>query len=383
MRVVTALGAHIFEFDTEEDATLVSTQLATLRTAPPASTSGPSSSQQQQQPGTGKPGDLPQPLKEQLLRENADLRTMYAALVRSGVLSEAEFWAGQRDLANRQHQAQQRPGMSNVISSLISAVADGKQNQVNYTLTRQQINAILAENPAVRRAYLANVPHNMPEAKFWQYYCKHQFALHAKRQRRLKGEKAADIDDEHAGGPRAMAAVCSLMRDMAMPVLVLLSLLALRCTDAAAGVWWRSRLHVTPLSSVTCVTGMFFRSACGRACVLACAHCNHPACAGSRHQPAPAPLLMPGPCMSGPWPLHAPLALLCCLHMLATAPGALPQTLIPTPCSHVQRALHRGGRAPGAGQGSAGGPRGQPGGGRGRSCCSRQQCRWRGQSCPA
>ncbi len=224
MRIVTALGAHIFVFDTEEDATLVSTQLATLRTAPSASTSAPSSGQALQQHSTGRPGDLPQALKEQLLRENADLRTMYAALVRSGVLSEMEFWAGQRDVASRQHQAQQRPGMSNVISSLINAVADGKQNQVNYTLTRQQINAILAESPAVRRALLANVPHNMNEATFWQYYCKHQFALHAKRQRRLKGEKATDIDDEHAGG---LCQQNAHVQPMALADLLLL--LLLRC----------------------------------------------------------------------------------------------------------------------------------------------------------
>jgi hypothetical protein len=202
MRIATALGSHIFEFDTEDDATAVSQLLAGLRAGPagagaaaPAGAAGAPGGA-----GAARAGEPAPAQKEALLRDSPDLRSMYDALVRRGLLSEAEFWAGQRDAAARQHSAAQRPGMSNVMSSLLSAVADGKQNQVAYTLTREAIAAILAEAPAVRRAYLANVPHTMSEERFWSYYCKHQYAQHEKRRRRLQGKRAHDVDDEHAGG---------------------------------------------------------------------------------------------------------------------------------------------------------------------------------------
>jgi hypothetical protein len=196
MRIATALGSHIFEFDTEDDATSVSQLLASLRAAPVAC-AAPAAAQAQA--GGSHAGDLPAAQKEHLLKDNPDLRAMHDALVRSGLLSEPEFWSGQRDAAARQHSSQQRPGMSNVMSSIVSAVADGKQNQVAYTLTREAIAAILAESPAVRRAYLANVPHTMSEERFWSYYCKHQYALHEKRRLRLQGKRAHGVDDEHAG----------------------------------------------------------------------------------------------------------------------------------------------------------------------------------------
>ena len=46
--------------------------------------------------------------------------------------------------------------------------------QVRFRLTPQLIHQTFAEKPAVRRAFTANVPHNMDEKAFWTKYLRLQ-----------------------------------------------------------------------------------------------------------------------------------------------------------------------------------------------------------------
>ena len=46
--------------------------------------------------------------------------------------------------------------------------------QVRFRLTPQLIHQTFAEKPAVRRAFTANVPHNMDEKAFWTKYLRQQ-----------------------------------------------------------------------------------------------------------------------------------------------------------------------------------------------------------------
>ena len=58
--------------------------------------------------------------------------------------------------------------------------------QVRFRLTPQLIHQTFAEKPAVRRAYTANVPHNMDEKAFWTKYLR----LQLKEQARLRASAA-------------------------------------------------------------------------------------------------------------------------------------------------------------------------------------------------
>jgi len=52
--------------------------------------------------------------------------------------------------------------------------------QVRFRLTPQLIHQTFAEKPAVRRAYTANVPHNMDEKAFWTKYLRLQLKEQAR-----------------------------------------------------------------------------------------------------------------------------------------------------------------------------------------------------------
>ncbi len=52
--------------------------------------------------------------------------------------------------------------------------------QVRFRLTPQLIHQTFAEKPAVRRAYTANVPHNMDEKAFWTKYLQLQLKEQAR-----------------------------------------------------------------------------------------------------------------------------------------------------------------------------------------------------------
>jgi len=166
-------------------------------TAPVASTSHPQ--------GAGIPTDAE---KKQLFTANKDLEALYAQLVTSGILSESDFWrTRQTEITKRlgsgfgsiggggSHGApRQRSGLSSVMHE-VEQLHDGQTERVNIHLTPQDIQRIFLERPEVHRAYLAHVPHALPETEFWKKYFKLEYKKAARR-KRLASAGRIDVNDD-------------------------------------------------------------------------------------------------------------------------------------------------------------------------------------------
>ncbi len=144
--------------------------------------------------------------KKQLFTADKDLETLYGQLVTSGILSESDFWR------TRQPQVAkilgggggsggggstgpgQRSGLSSVMHE-VEQLHDGQTERVNIHLTPQDIQRIFVERPEVHRAYLAHVPHALPETEFWQKYFKLEYKKAARR-KRLASAGRIDVNDD-------------------------------------------------------------------------------------------------------------------------------------------------------------------------------------------
>lgn len=161
---------------------------------------------------------------------NRELRDLYSQLVDGGILLAEEFWQGQEALVRRETgraASGQRPGLSSAMLEDVQTSADGRTEtvrasalpveraavaaaaadisvwcvhgratglsalfaaftgrhpergawlcaQVRIRLTPELIHQTFAEKPWVRRAFVAQVPHNMTEKAFWTKYLRQQ-----------------------------------------------------------------------------------------------------------------------------------------------------------------------------------------------------------------
>lgn len=96
-------------------------------------------------------------LRRALLESDAELNALHRELVRSRVITEAEFWEGRQELveAAATDQAQKR-GRSGEMVDPRPETGDG--GEVTVKITPQLIREIFEEYPAVLRAYNENVP---------------------------------------------------------------------------------------------------------------------------------------------------------------------------------------------------------------------------------
>lgn len=108
-------------------------------------------------------GALPLPPEDErrrLLGANAYLAAQYERLVRSGTITEPEFWRSPavRKVAQLPAcaDAPQRKGLPNHAVA-VQAAAHGGLNRLTFSLTRDEARQILEEKPHVKRAYLAQV----------------------------------------------------------------------------------------------------------------------------------------------------------------------------------------------------------------------------------
>ena len=137
--------------------------------------------------------------KRQLFASDKDLEVLYGQLVTSGILSETDFWRTRQNAVKAISGAansgpRQRSGPSSVMHE-VEQLHDGQTERVNIHLTPQDIQRIFVEKPEVHKAFLANVPHAMPETEFWQKYFKLEYKKTARR-KRLAVAGRVDVSDD-------------------------------------------------------------------------------------------------------------------------------------------------------------------------------------------
>eukprot|EP00026_Physarum_polycephalum_P005369 Phypoly_transcript_05401.p1 GENE.Phypoly_transcript_05401~~Phypoly_transcript_05401.p1 ORF type:complete len:584 (+),score=115.30 Phypoly_transcript_05401:70-1821(+) len=125
-----------------------------------------------------------------ILASNKDLQTLYANLVKGGVVTEEEFWEARKSmLENDSKKLDKQPvGMS---SRMVDVNPSSETcNAVRYKLTPQIIHQIFIQTPVVEKAYRDNVPTKMSEQDFWVKYFQSQY-FHRDR---LKGAVPGEGD---------------------------------------------------------------------------------------------------------------------------------------------------------------------------------------------
>ena len=150
-----------------------------------------------------------------LLRSNAELAALHARLVRGvnadddgkttregemgasttcGAVTEEEFWSTRHHLltnAMAKTGATQRPGIPNALDADLKAARDGRSDTVTCALTNDKMHRIFSERPAVRRAFLDNVPNKMTEREFWTRFLRSEYFKAARAGAPPQGEEEA------------------------------------------------------------------------------------------------------------------------------------------------------------------------------------------------
>jgi transcription initiation factor TFIIH subunit 1 len=129
-------------------------------------------------PGAGTPGAAeavpPDPTKDwqvrqRLLKTNPDLLNLHIELVRTGQISEEEFWEGREYLLLAEAVASSQQAGRN------AQIVDPKPEQtetgdIKIKLSQQLIKDIFEQYPIVAKVYNDNVPDPLEEAEFWHRY---------------------------------------------------------------------------------------------------------------------------------------------------------------------------------------------------------------------
>ncbi|KAG8907947.1 RNA polymerase II transcription factor B subunit 1 [Tulasnella sp. 403] len=114
-------------------------------------------------------------LKAAVLKRSPELARLHADLVRTGQISEAEFWEGREHLILAEAAADsQRKGKSSLIVDP-RPVRD-ETGKATTKLSNEMIEEIFEEFPVVRRAYDENVPRRLTDQEFWSRYLQSKLA---------------------------------------------------------------------------------------------------------------------------------------------------------------------------------------------------------------
>ncbi|KAI0305444.1 hypothetical protein B0F90DRAFT_1698089 [Multifurca ochricompacta] len=108
-------------------------------------------------------------LRKKVLVKTPELAVLHRELVRTGHITETEFWEGREHLllaqAASDSQKKGRPGQ--LVDPRPQAVEGG---EVKIVITPQLVHDIFDEYPVVAKAYDENVPGKLSEAEFWKRY---------------------------------------------------------------------------------------------------------------------------------------------------------------------------------------------------------------------
>ena len=90
--------------------------------------------------------------------------------------------------------ATQRPGLANARDADVKGARDGRGDVVTATLSNEKMHRIFSERPAVRAAFLENVPKKMTEREFWTRFLRSEYFKAARAGAPPQGEEeAADL----------------------------------------------------------------------------------------------------------------------------------------------------------------------------------------------
>ena len=152
--------------------------------------------------------------RDALLASNPELAAAHGRLVRGSrfaagdesslaAVDEDEFWSARGHLftdAVLKKGAGQKTGISNALDADIKGARSGAGNSqrggdvVTATLSNEKMHRIFAERPAVRAAFLENVPKNMTEREFWTRFLRSEYFKAARAGAPPQGEQeAADL----------------------------------------------------------------------------------------------------------------------------------------------------------------------------------------------
>ncbi|KAJ1808240.1 RNA polymerase II transcription factor B subunit 1, partial [Coemansia sp. RSA 2599] len=113
-------------------------------------------------------------LRQEALSKNEDLAKLHKTLVLAGLIAEDEFWSTRKNILETQAiQTQLRKGESSTWLDL--APVTQASGDFKYTITPNVARRIFREFPQVKRAYIENVPHRVPEKEFWKRFVASQF----------------------------------------------------------------------------------------------------------------------------------------------------------------------------------------------------------------
>jgi transcription initiation factor TFIIH subunit 1 len=188
-------ASFIFQFPNEKERDNVSDNVAQLLARLKAKEKAASEAAA----GSGKTFVKSSPVevaaRKALLASNKELQALYNEMVVAGVVSDEDFWAARRQLleaATAKAGAGQRLGISNAMMATVKPTSDGRSNTVKFNLTPEMMHQIFAEKPAVRKAYLTNVPEIMNERTFWTRYCRAQYFQKVRKGACAQGEEEAE-----------------------------------------------------------------------------------------------------------------------------------------------------------------------------------------------
>lgn len=108
-------------------------------------------------------------VRQRLLKKNPDLLNLHIELVRTGQISEEEFWEGREYLLLAEAVASSQKAGRN------AQIVDPKPEQtesgdIKIKLSQQLIKDIFEQYPIVAKVYNDNVPDPLEEAEFWHRY---------------------------------------------------------------------------------------------------------------------------------------------------------------------------------------------------------------------
>ena len=169
------------------------------------------------QANSSKKGPSPAQLaaRKTLLSFNPELASAHGRLVKGSkyssdknkdtsiaAIDEDEFWSARSHLFDSvvlKHGTNQKLGISNVmdadIKGALSGAGDaqnGRGDVVTATLSNEKMHRIFAERPAVRNAFLENVPSKMTEREFWTRFLRSEYFKAARAGAPPQGEEEAN-----------------------------------------------------------------------------------------------------------------------------------------------------------------------------------------------